>query len=312
MHRFDLTFPLPSPSVMSSSRTEGGSASDQAGGVPARARARAGGAEGELSRKKSQRASAQAGFGPSLRGNPRLLARPRRCTPALACSPLAAGAPPSRRRAPSTPGKKELSTRRDRGFNPGVRAMSTRKLPRAPFTPPVELPGGRYFRLFELGRGGMASVELVVRSGPRGAHECFALKRPRRDVAQEPEVRAMFEEEVRNFRLLRHPNLVELVERLDDEGSPALVMEYIDGVTYDRLLDHDGFATHVFVLIEVLKGLEFLHGVRDTQGARLGRVHRAANRQGQGHARDGNAGGKAHPGRIRGARQEPINVAASA
>lgn len=165
--------------------------------------------------------------------------------------------------------------------------MSTRKLPRAPFTPPVELPGGRYFRLFELGRGGMASVELVVRSGPRGAHECFALKRPRRDVAQEPEVRAMFEEEVRNFRLLRHPNLVELVERLDDEGSPALVMEYIDGVTYDRLLDHDGFATHVFVLIEVLKGLEFLHGVRDTQGERLGLVHRDVSPNNIMIARDG-------------------------
>src|SRR5690606_15724111 len=95
------------------------------------------------------------------------------------------------------------------------------------------------------------------------------------------------EEEVRNFRLLRHPNLVELVERLDDEGSPALVMEYIDGVTYDRLLDHDGFATHVFVLIEVLKGLEFLHGVRDTQGARLGRVHRDVSPNNIMIARDG-------------------------
>src|SRR5262245_34423797 len=96
--------------------------------------------------------------------------------------------------------------------------------------------GGRaYIRLFELARGGMGCVDLVVRREGR-FERLYAMKRLHPHFVVDPSVRSMFVDEARVAGLVRHPNLVAVLDVGEDEVGPFLVMDYVEGVSLGALI----------------------------------------------------------------------------
>ncbi|MBW1879454.1 MAG: serine/threonine protein kinase [Deltaproteobacteria bacterium] len=81
-----------------------------------------------------------------------------------------------------------------------------------------------------LGHGGMAVVYRVRHLQLGSLHALKILTVPR------PSVRERLLKEGRTQAALRHPNLVAVTDVIDVGGSPALVMEYVDGPTMERWL----------------------------------------------------------------------------
>ena len=96
-----------------------------------------------------------------------------------------------------------------------------------------ELLAGRYRVGGLLGRGGMANVYegLDLR-----LQRPVAVKLLRPDMAAQPGVRRLFEEEARSAARLSHPNAVAVFDTGEDRGRPFMVMERLPGETLaDRI-----------------------------------------------------------------------------
>ena len=97
-------------------------------------------------------------------------------------------------------------------------------------------PTPTFRRLFELAAGGMATVDVVLRDEGH-FRRLFAQKRMHRHLQQDRELRAMFLDEARLAGLLRHPNVVSVLDVGEDEDGPFLVMPYVSGIALGAMLD---------------------------------------------------------------------------
>src|SRR5215217_4254742 len=93
-----------------------------------------------------------------------------------------------------------------------------------------------YRRLRLLASGGMGRVDLAVRREATFSRLC-AIKRLHEHLREDTDVRAMFLDEARIAGLIRHPNVISVVDLGDDEEGPFLVMEYVDGVAVGALVE---------------------------------------------------------------------------
>ena len=131
-----------------------------------------------------------------------------------------------------------------------------------------------YESVCPIASGGMAVVELVLRREGTFARP-YARKRL---LADAPEMRDMFVEEGRVAGLLRHPNVVGVLDVGHDERGPFLIMEYVEGVTLQQVLKQRAsrlplqIALRIF--LQVCEGLAAAHALRDPSGQNLGLVHR--------------------------------------
>ena len=98
--------------------------------------------------------------------------------------------------------------------------------------------GDRYQVIRRIGEGGMGAVYELRHQ--RLGHR-FALKTLRSDLVQDPEALARFRREADIIAKLRHPHIVEIIgwELLDD-GSPCMIMEYLEGETLAARLKRSG------------------------------------------------------------------------
>ncbi|MCB9685761.1 MAG: serine/threonine protein kinase [Alphaproteobacteria bacterium] len=113
-----------------------------------------------------------------------------------------------------------------------------------------------------LGRGGMASVYRIRHKSLRSVHALKVLDLPSRQIRERLQSEGMYQAN------LRHPNVVSVVDVVSIDGSPALVMEYVDGPSLDGLL-----RVHrptIEQIDEVARGI--LKGVRAAH--RVGLIHR--------------------------------------
>ena len=133
---------------------------------------------------------------------------------------------------------------------------------------------GRYRRLAELGRGGMATVYLAAARGPSGFTKLVVLKELRPDLAQDAEFRSMFLDEARLAARLNHPNVVQTYEVGEDGDRQVIVMEYLEGQPLSRARKVLPSPLVYFALSNVLTGLEHAHDLLDFQGKPLNVVHR--------------------------------------
>lgn len=137
----------------------------------------------------------------------------------------------------------------------------------------------RYHVIAKLGEGGMALVHLAVARGVAGVRKLVVLKSIRPELVAESQVREMFLAEARLAATLNHPNLVQAYEVVVFSSRPVLVMEYMDGQPLSRILNGERraqvpLALQLFVLKEILLGLDYLHNLADLDGTPLGLVHR--------------------------------------
>ena len=96
---------------------------------------------------------------------------------------------------------------------------------------------GSYEVLELLGRGGMAEVY-------KGRHprldRTVAIKILPPRLAADPDFRQRFEREARAIAALRHPNIVQVFDFGDVEGTYYMVMEYIEGIDLARYIRENG------------------------------------------------------------------------
>ena len=126
---------------------------------------------------------------------------------------------------------------------------------------------GKYEILHKIKDGGMGAIYKVRH---RLLEELRVIKTIRPQFADDAELHERFLREAKTAIRLRHPNIAQLYDfSLDSEGTAYIVMEYIDGVTFQELLSRAGpppISLTLELTRQALEALEFLH--------RRGFVHR--------------------------------------
>lgn len=132
----------------------------------------------------------------------------------------------------------------------------------------------------------MATVHLARQLGAAGFARIVAVKRLHERLARDPEFVAMFLDEARLVGRIRHPNVVQtldVVQEKNDEGGDELfiVMEYVHGDSLVRLLKNAQKESQPVplriasaIMVGVLHGLHEAHEATSEAGEPLGIVHR--------------------------------------
>jgi serine/threonine-protein kinase len=141
----------------------------------------------------------------------------------------------------------------------------------------------RYHVIAKLGEGGMALVHLAVVRGVAGVRKLVVLKSVRPELVSDLNVREMFLTEARLTAALSHPNIVQTFEVTVLAGRPVLVMEYLEGQSLSRITHPNRepmpLPYRLFVLMEILNGLEYVHALADLDGTPLNLIHRDVSPQ---------------------------------
>jgi serine/threonine-protein kinase len=145
---------------------------------------------------------------------------------------------------------------------------------------------GRYCLYDEIAAGGMATVHFGRLLGPAGFSRTVAIKQLHPQYARDPEFVAMFLDEARLAARIRHPNVVSTIDVVARDGELFLVMEYIQGEAFSRLLRTASLAQERVppdvsssIVIQALLGLHAAHEALDEKGGSLNIVHRDVSPQ---------------------------------
>jgi serine/threonine protein kinase len=132
---------------------------------------------------------------------------------------------------------------------------------------------GAYTLEQRLGRGGMGEVYKARQVGAKGFSQLVAIKRVR--AGQREWAERSFVDEARVLSLLHHENIARVYGFFESEGSPYLVMEYIEGQSLYTLLELARRKGHRFsesvacaVMAEVADALHYAHHVTDEAAER--------------------------------------------
>ena len=143
---------------------------------------------------------------------------------------------------------------------------------------------GPYLLIEKIGAGGMAEVFRAVRNGPQGFVRQFAIKRITPRHAESNDFVEMFCNEARLTAHLSHPNLVQVYDFGEIDGSYYLAMEYLKGRTVLSVMRslHARRRTFpvsavAFIARQVALGLSYAHTLRGAEGETLNLVHRDVN-----------------------------------
>ena len=140
---------------------------------------------------------------------------------------------------------------------------------------------GNYEVLRKLAVGGMAEIYLVRVTGVAGFEKLMVLKRILPSVAGDPRFVDMFLNEARLAATLRHPNIADVLDVGESDGSYFFTMEYVHGEEV-RSIRHATRARNEAVPLPI--ALAIVHGVATalhhahekvgSDGKPLGLVHR--------------------------------------
>src|SRR5262245_55227931 len=137
----------------------------------------------------------------------------------------------------------------------------------------------RYEILRVVNRGGMGEIALGRVRGAKGFEKLVVLKRLRADAERDDHLQ-MFDVEQELMSRMEHPNIVKVFDQPIIDNTPYLAMEYVRGRNLDQVIrqakDNNeslsvGFS--LTVVSEVLRGLAFVHRLKDNEGRALGVVH---------------------------------------
>jgi serine/threonine-protein kinase len=139
----------------------------------------------------------------------------------------------------------------------------------------------KYQLLGRLATGGMAHVWLARSMGPAGFQKLVVLKTILPHLAEDPRWVDMFFHEARVAALLNHPNCVQIFDLGEDNGTPYIAMEFIDGFALSRVLyrlrqRQQRIPPPIVarVVMDAASGLDYAHRLRDQDGTPLGLIHR--------------------------------------
>src|SRR5262249_50291292 len=129
--------------------------------------------------------------------------------------------------------------------------------------------------------GGMATVYVARQLGAASVERLVAIKRVHRHVLAVPGIQAMFRDEARIAALIRHPNVVRVLDVIEHDGELLIVLDYVESTSLSALrraarATGERLPVSVVsrVLADALAALHAAHDATDVHGAPLGIVHR--------------------------------------
>lgn len=140
---------------------------------------------------------------------------------------------------------------------------------------------GGYELIERVGRGGMASLYLARRAGARGFVRPVAVKVVHAHLLEDSNFVEMFIDEANVCSRLSHPNLVHVEELVEADGALFLVMEFVEGCSLGKLLNHARRQRQrlpvplvVHMIAKAADGLHAAHEIRGDYDEPLELVHR--------------------------------------
>ena len=128
-----------------------------------------------------------------------------------------------------------------------------------------------------IGTGGFGAVYLAEVHGRGGFVQRVAVKLLFAEQAASSDIVARHRDEARLLALLNHDNIVKVMDMVEIDGRPALLMEVVDGVDCGALLRTAPLSPRAAaeVVVAVSSALRFAHETPDpTTGRPLAVVHR--------------------------------------
>ena len=140
---------------------------------------------------------------------------------------------------------------------------------------------GKYRIVRLLGQGAFGAVYEALLPGPMGFSKRVAIKRLHPELTKQKSFVHSMVNEARIGGLLNDANIVGILEFDQVDGSWYMAMEFVDGVDLAELINICSnrrvllprFAV-VDLVVQVCKGLQYAHELRDEHGRPLGLVHR--------------------------------------
>src|SRR6266700_3327285 len=118
---------------------------------------------------------------------------------------------------------------------------------------------GKYEILDVIGRGGMGVVYKAV-DPAIGRH--VAIKMITGAFAEDPNLLKRFYREAQSTGSLQHPNIVTVYDLGDDNGSPYLVMEFLEGESLEGVIRSRRemiLAEKLSIAVQACDGLDYAH-----------------------------------------------------
>ena len=156
----------------------------------------------------------------------------------------------------------------------------------------MAVPYGKYLLDRKLTEGGMAEIYLAkpnpALAPPRIANRPSPLivKRLFAHHSSEAEFVRMFMNEAKLATKLKHPNIVDIFDQGESDGTYYLAMEYIHGEDLrgiaqqaDAVHKRPPMAMVLRIIVDTLAGLHYAHTLSDDDGHPLGVVHRDVSPQ---------------------------------
>ncbi len=132
-----------------------------------------------------------------------------------------------------------------------------------------------------LAQGGMAEIFLAKQQGPAGYEKTVVIKRVLSHYSSHPDFVAMFLDEARLAAQLSHPNIVQIFDFGESEGSYYLCMEYLRGEdlhTLVKLAQKKNIPVSPQVSATIVAAacdaLHYAHTLTSDEGQRWNIVHR--------------------------------------
>lgn len=145
---------------------------------------------------------------------------------------------------------------------------------------------GKYELLCELASGGMGVVHVARLVGDAGFSRLVVIKRLHAHLAREPEFRNMVRDEANLASQIHHPNVVPVIDVVEQGEEVCLVLEYVASVSLSSLLKSLRRRSMKLpapmaarIMSDVLSGLHAAHEVNDVTGVPLHIVHRDVSPQ---------------------------------
>ena len=140
---------------------------------------------------------------------------------------------------------------------------------------------GKYLLVAPLAQGGMAEIFLAKQQGPAGYEKTVVIKRVLSHYSSHSDFVAMFLDEARLAAQLSHPNIVQIFDFGEADGSYYLCMEYLRGEdlhTFVKFAHSKQTPVPAQVAVTVVAAacdaLDYAHALTSDDGRPLNIVHR--------------------------------------
>jgi serine/threonine-protein kinase len=151
-------------------------------------------------------------------------------------------------------------------------------------------PSGARFGSYELveqiASGGMGTIHVAHHVGAGGIERLVVVKRIHPHLLTDPALREMFRDEARVSVLVRHPNVVHVLDVIESAGELCLVLEYVESIslaTLSSAVTREGRRMPPPIAAKIvgdsLGGLHAAHEAVDVRGEPLHLVHRDVSPQ---------------------------------